>query len=48
MCRELRARCPVAHSDAYGGFWTVTRWADIERVVTHPEESLVVWPTEVH
>lgn len=37
MYRDLRARCPVAHSDAYGGFWTVSRWADIERVVTTPE-----------
>ena len=38
MYRDLRARCPVAHSDAYGGFWTVSRWADIERVVTTPED----------
>jgi cytochrome P450 len=37
LYRELRARCPVAHSDAWGGFWTVTRRADIERVVTDPE-----------
>ena len=22
---ELRQRCPVAHSDAYGGFWALTR-----------------------
>jgi cytochrome P450 len=35
--RDLRARCPVAHSDAWGGFWTVARRADIERVVTDPE-----------
>jgi cytochrome P450 len=37
LYRDLRARCPVAHSDAWGGFWTVTRRADIERVVTDPE-----------
>jgi cytochrome P450 len=37
MYRDLRARCPVAHSDAYGGFWAVTRLADIEHVVTTPE-----------
>lgn len=38
MYRQLRAECPVAHSDAYGGFWTLARWADIERVVTTPED----------
>jgi cytochrome P450 len=37
MFRELRANCPVAHSDAFGGFWAVTRWSDIEAVVTNPE-----------
>lgn len=30
--RELRARCPVAHTDALGGFWALTRHADIARV----------------
>lgn len=38
MYRQLRERCPVAHSDAYGGFWTATRWVDIERIVTTPED----------
>lgn len=38
MYRRLRNECPVAHSHAYGGFWTVSRWADIERVVTTPED----------
>lgn len=28
--RELRGRCPVAHSSAYGGFWALTRFDDIE------------------
>ena len=37
MYRRLRAECPVAHSEAYGGFWTLSRWDDIERVVTTPE-----------
>lgn len=23
---DLRAHCPVAHSDAHGGFWVVTRY----------------------
>jgi cytochrome P450 len=26
---ELRQRCPVAHSDAHGGFWILTRFADV-------------------
>jgi cytochrome P450 len=30
----LRARCPVAHSDAYGGFWALTKHADVQRVLT--------------
>jgi cytochrome P450 len=34
--RHLRAACPVARTDAYGGFWAVTRRADIEAVVTDP------------
>lgn len=37
MYRRLRESCPVAHSDAYGGFWTLARWADIEVAVTTPE-----------
>jgi cytochrome P450 len=38
MYRRLRTECPVAHSDAYGGFWTLARLADIERVVTSPDD----------
>ncbi|MBC7956405.1 MAG: cytochrome P450 [Cytophagales bacterium] len=26
---ELRARCPVAHSDAFGGFWALTKYDDV-------------------
>ncbi|SFK52979.1 cytochrome P450 [Geodermatophilus ruber] len=26
---RLRAECPVAHTDAYGGFWALTRHADV-------------------
>lgn len=26
---ELRSRCPVAYSDQWGGFWSITRYADI-------------------
>jgi cytochrome P450 len=28
----LRAQCPVAHSEEHGGFWIVTRYADVLRV----------------
>jgi cytochrome P450 len=30
--RHMRAHCLVAHSDEVGGFWVVTRYADIMRV----------------
>jgi cytochrome P450 len=26
---ELRRRCPVAHTDAHGGYWVLTRYADV-------------------
>ena len=29
MYAELRGRCPIAHSDAYGGFWALTRYDDV-------------------
>jgi cytochrome P450 len=29
---RARSRCPVAHSDAYGGFWVVTRYEDVLRI----------------
>jgi len=34
MFKDLRQRCPVAYSDAMGGFWAVTKYADIVRVLT--------------
>jgi cytochrome P450 len=27
--KQLRERCPVAYSDAHGGFWTLTRYDDV-------------------
>jgi cytochrome P450 len=30
LYRDLRARCPVAHSSALGGFWALTRYDDVE------------------
>ena len=34
---ELRAGCPVAHSDAHGGFSVVTRYEDVRRVLHDPK-----------
>jgi cytochrome P450 len=33
----LRAACPVAHSPGYGGFWAVTRYQDVQRVMRDPD-----------
>ena len=30
---HLRAECPVAHSDAHGGFYAVSRYADVQSVL---------------
>jgi cytochrome P450 len=34
LYRDLRARCPVAHTDAYGGFWALTRYEDVRRAAS--------------
>ncbi len=34
---DLRARCPVAHSQAWGGFWALTRYADVLRALSEPD-----------
>jgi cytochrome P450 len=34
---ELRARCPVAHSSAFEGFWAVTRYQDVLDILLRPE-----------
>ncbi|MGI8662538.1 MAG: cytochrome P450 [Acidimicrobiales bacterium] len=33
---ELRQQCPVAHSDAHGGFWVATRYSDIQDLCARP------------
>ncbi|GHE08351.1 cytochrome P450 [Klenkia taihuensis] len=33
---QLRERCPVAHSAAYGGFWALTRHADVAAAASDP------------
>jgi len=34
---DLRAGCPVAHSNAYDGFWAVTRYQDIHDILMQPD-----------
>jgi cytochrome P450 len=34
---QLRAKCPVAHSNAFDGFWAVTRHQDILDILLQPE-----------
>jgi cytochrome P450 len=34
---DLRARCPVAHSEQFGGFWALTKYADIMRAARETE-----------
>lgn len=34
---ELRSKCPVAHSTAYGGHWVFTKYDDIHEIVRNPE-----------
>jgi cytochrome P450 len=31
---RLRARCPVAHTDAWGGFWALMRYDDVKRAAS--------------
>jgi len=35
--RALRARCPVAHSSAYDGFWAVARYDDVVAILSNPD-----------
>src|ERR1700678_2557969 len=34
---RLRALCPVAHSEAFDGFWAVTRYQDIVNILLDPD-----------
>lgn len=47
--KDLRERCPVAHSDTYGGFWVLSRYEDIKKVALDDEtwssaDSVVIPP----
>lgn len=37
---DLRARCPLARSDAFDGFWMLTRYADIVEVLRDPDNFI--------
>jgi cytochrome P450 len=34
---QLRAHCPVAHSNAWNGFWALARYEDVHRVLATPD-----------
>jgi cytochrome P450 len=36
VLQRARARCPVAHSDAAGGYWMVTRYENVQQVLQNP------------
>ncbi len=40
MFRQLRNECPVAHSDAWGGFWALTRHEDVATAAADHETFL--------
>src|SRR4051812_8578158 len=37
---DLRARCPVAHSNSFDGFWAVTRHEDILRILMNSQNYI--------
>ena len=50
---EMRGSCPVAHTDAHGGFWVVSRYEDVVRVMGDPEsfsssQSMVLPKPDFH
>jgi cytochrome P450 len=46
--RAMRDRCPVAHSDEYGGYYVITRFQDVYDILHDPEtfssESITIPP----
>lgn len=40
LYRDLRGRCPVAHTDAYGGFWALTRYDDVKAAALDDEHFI--------
>jgi cytochrome P450 len=50
--REMRGRCPVAHSPAHGGYWVLAKYEDVARVARDDKtfssaREVVVPPTNV-
>lgn len=43
----LREGCPVAHSDDHGGFWLLTRYADVRRALMDAETFSSAHPGKV-
>ena len=43
--RQLRSACPVAHTDNYGGFYVLSRFADISEVL-HNADVFSSWPAD--
>ena len=39
---RLRAECPVLYSEAYGGFWVITRYPDVKHALSATEEFSTV------
>jgi hypothetical protein len=37
VLEQLRSRCPIAHSDAHGGFWIATKYDDIREITQDTE-----------
>lgn len=35
--RRMRESCPIAHSSSYGGFWVVSRYADVTEAARQPD-----------
>ena len=43
---DLRRRCPVAHADAWNGFWALTCYEDVKQAATvHATASVSAVPT---
>ena len=41
--KDLRTRCPVAHTDAHGGYWLVTRYDDVTTVARDDQTYSSQW-----
>lgn len=41
---RMRSQCPVAHSETYGGFWALTRYADVN-AATRDTDTFASSPT---